>query len=415
MSFDQGSGIDRACHQKPRVGGPDTTITIVKYWNQAMCIIQHSKHALKTFRNNLFSEAHLLALGTFSVMYNHIQEMAMEDDTPLFKHNVEKLDQQDDNAATRLFSADILKFLADNHPDYTGEIIYLFISGELIDAYQNLSITHVEHLKLVHQARYFLDAWETYLDHSGYKCSQYFLSHEAIDIAHIIIEGYIALVIIHRDHLPDPFPLLPWLHSTEACEHGFGEAWKIVKNFTMLDLIYMVPKLHIKIRKAIFQAQGSDPKARAAGYNHTYFDNGGMNVSNLGTYPSDGDIKLIAEVATQETDSLLALLGLVPSQLHRMQKSQKGMLPGIDSWFKSGDNDFEDSDDGTDDDKSDEESLSEAQELQELLDHEEDRTLSRSRKQEEELLNLTCTAMVVIADEGMIVYVELLTHCHISL
>jgi hypothetical protein len=100
-----------------------------------------------------------------------------------------------------------------------------------------------------------------------------------------------------------------------------------------------------------------------------------MSVSNLGTYPSDGGIKLIAEVAAQETDSLLTLLGLVPSQLHQMQKSHKVMLPGIDSWFKLGDNDFEDLDDGMDDDKSDEESLSEAQELQELLDHKEDRTL----------------------------------------
>jgi hypothetical protein len=55
-----------------------------------------------------------------------------------------------------------------------------------------------------------------------------------------------------KDHLPNLFPLLPWLHSTEACEHGFGEAWKVVKDFTMLDLIYIFPKLHIKICKAVF-------------------------------------------------------------------------------------------------------------------------------------------------------------------
>ena len=38
--------------KNPRDGGPDTTITIVKYRGQAMCMIQDSKHALKTFRNN---------------------------------------------------------------------------------------------------------------------------------------------------------------------------------------------------------------------------------------------------------------------------------------------------------------------------------------------------------------------------
>lgn len=373
-------------------------------------MIQDSKHALKTFRNNLFSGARLLALGNFTAIYNHIHEIAMEDGTPLYKCDVEKLDRQDDNAAARLFSADVLQFLTDNHPDYVGEIVYLFIFGELVNAYQNRSITHAERLKLVLRARYFLDAWETFLDNTEYKRSQYFLSREAIDIARIVIEGYISLVLIHRDHLPDPFPLLPWLHSTEACEHGFGEARKIVKDFTMLDLIYMIPKLRIKIREAVFRVQGSDPKACAAGYNHTYFDNTGLNSLSLGTYPSDQDIKLIADAAAQETDSILTLLGLVPSQLHRMQKSSTSIsLPSIDSWFKSNAIDnidgLDDTGDESDDGDSDTDSLSEAQELQRLLDREEDRTLSRSRKQEEELLNLTCVAMALMADEAMKVYV----------
>jgi len=78
--------------KNPRPGGPDTTVTIIKYRNQAMCVIQDSKHALKTFRNNLFSGARLLVLGNFVAMYSHIHEIAMEDGTPLFKRDVEKLD-----------------------------------------------------------------------------------------------------------------------------------------------------------------------------------------------------------------------------------------------------------------------------------------------------------------------------------
>ena len=61
--------------------------------------------------------------------------------------------------------------------------------------------------------------------------------------------------------------------------------------------------------------------------------------------------------------------------------------------------------DECDGDESDTDSLSEAQQLQNLLNQEEDKTLSRSKKQEEELLNLTCAAMAVLADEAMIVYV----------
>lgn len=120
-------------------------------------------------------------------------------------------------------------------------------------------------------------------------------------------------------------------------------------------------------------------------------------------YPSDEDIKLIADAAAQETDSLLTLLGLVPGQLYQLQKSAMVALPSINSWFEtdtatnSEDVDIpDDSDDG-----SDTESLSEAQELQDLQDHKEDRTLSRTRKQEDQLLDLTCAAMAVMADEAM--------------
>lgn len=267
--------------ENPREGCPDTKITIAEYQGQAMCMVQDSKHALKTFRNNLFSGARLLTFGNYTAMYNHIRELAMESGTPLFQRDVEKLDRQDDNAATRLFSADVLQFLSEKHPEYIGEIIYLFVFGELIDAYQNRNISHDERLKLVLRARYFLDAWETFLDHSQYKQSQYFLSREALDIARIIIEGYIALVIIHQDYVDGMHPLFPWLHSSEACEHAFGVARQIVKDFTLLDFIYMIPKLRIKIREAVLRARGSDPKARAAGYNHTYFDITNINIPTL--------------------------------------------------------------------------------------------------------------------------------------
>jgi hypothetical protein len=384
--------------KNPRSGSPDTQITIVKYRGQPMCMIQDSKHALKTFRNNLFSGARLLTLGNYTAMYNHIREMAMEDGTPLYKRDVDKLDRQDDNAASRLFSSHVLQYLADHHPDYIGEIVYLFVFGELIDAYQNRSISHTERLKLILRARYFLDAWATFLDHAHYKRSQYFLSREAVDIARIIIEGYIALLIIHRDHVPDIFPLFPWLHSTEACEHAFGEARRIVKDFTLLDLIYMIPKLRIKIHEAILRAQSSDPKARAAGYNHTYVDNTGINVPILSVYPSDQDIQEVAETAAQEADSLIALLGLTPSQLHRIRERQStATLPSITSWFQE----LPGGDTVTASNSDDNESLSEAQELQNLLDNEENRSLSRTQKQEVQLLNLTCAAMAVVADEAM--------------
>jgi len=128
--------------KNPNDGCPDMKITIGIFRGLPIVMIQGSKHGLKTFRNNLFSGARLLALGNFTAIYRHIEELAYEAGTPLYHRDVHKLDRQDDNAAVRLFSAPVIEFLADHHPDYLGEIIYLFIFGELIDAYQNRAMSH---------------------------------------------------------------------------------------------------------------------------------------------------------------------------------------------------------------------------------------------------------------------------------
>ena len=186
--------------KNPHPDCPDTKVTIAVIQGQPICMIQDSKHALKTFWNNLFSGARLLTFGNYTAIFQRIRDMAFETGSPLYRRDVDKLDRQDDNAASQLFSADILQYLSDHHPEQVGEIVYLFVFGELIDAYQNHSISHHKCLKLVLCAQYFLDSWETFLSHSGYTKSQYFLSRGAVDIAQIIIEGYISLVFVHCDH-----------------------------------------------------------------------------------------------------------------------------------------------------------------------------------------------------------------------
>jgi cephalosporin hydroxylase len=87
--------------------------------HQPITMIQDPKHLLKTFRNNLFSGARLLVLGNYIAMYSHARTVAFEDG-PLYHRDVEKLDRQDDNAATRLFSGHTLRWIKDKHPEALG-------------------------------------------------------------------------------------------------------------------------------------------------------------------------------------------------------------------------------------------------------------------------------------------------------
>ncbi|OJT13578.1 hypothetical protein TRAPUB_9877, partial [Trametes pubescens] len=296
--------------------GEDIPIRIAVIRGQAIVIVQDSKHAAKTLRNNACTGARALSLGNFLVLFHMLYNITFSPGSPLYHRDVVKLDRQDDNAATRLYASATLDHIIKTHPEYIGLIVYLFVFGELVDAYQNRAISHLERIKMVLRAKFFIQLWRCYLEKAGYPVNRYCISREALDICTILVDGLIALVIVHRDHMGDhSYPFLPWLHSTEACEHVFGECRKLVKDFTHLDFIYMVPRIFILIRGACRFAHTSDPRARAGGYAHTYFDAGDANLALLAVFPSDTEITIATQEAWDEATNLWDLLGVNPPDL----------------------------------------------------------------------------------------------------
>ena len=288
-------------------------IRIPMYRLSPVVMIQDSKHAAKTLRNNLFSGARVLVLGNHLAMYSYVRDMAFSalPGCPLYHRDVEKLDRQDDNAATRLFSAAALDFVINQFPDRLGLIVYLFVMGEVVDAYQSRTISHLERIKMVLRCRYFVRLWKRFLNAAGYTESRHYISREADDILNTLIDGLIGLIYVYRDHLGNlRYPLLPWLHSTEICEHVFAECRKLVKDFTHLNFLYMIPRLNVLIRAASLFSKGTDPKAQAMGYSHSHLDPENARIESLAMYPTDGEIALAVDEAWNEAVTLLGLLGI---------------------------------------------------------------------------------------------------------
>jgi hypothetical protein len=319
-------------HPTRRTGKPDISIIIPLYGphEQAIAILQDSQHGLKTLRNNAFTGACMLVLGNYVVLYYHFHQISTEGG-PLFECDVVKIDRQDDSAAIRLFSADALAWLTENYPELLGSIIYLFVFGELIDTYQNQHIPHIERIQMVLRTLFFMEIWEEFLDKAGYSKGKYFLSKEACDIVKYLINGFIKLVIVYRDHLPGTYPLLPWLHSTEPCEHVFGLCQQILQDFTSHDFQHMVPKLFVQIREAALfgPSHFSDGKERASGYTHNYRDTRDIDLNALSTFPLDNEIQEATVMANQQAENLWFLLGFFPSD----ESSSTTQLPSIKHGF----------------------------------------------------------------------------------
>ncbi|KAF8880856.1 hypothetical protein BD779DRAFT_1612653 [Infundibulicybe gibba] len=328
----------------PQSGCPDIAVKVSFFiGNQPIAIIQDPKHLLKTFRNNLFSGARILTFPTSTAFFAQVRQIAIAADSPIYIRDVDKADRQDDNAATRLFCGATLEWLISNHPEHLGLVVYLFLCGELVDAYQNRFLTLLERVQIVLRMLFFIDLWEKFLDLSKYPKARHYVSPQCADITRTLIHGFLQVMIIYRDYCGNRRPLFPWLLSTEVVEHVFGICRQIVKDFTMLDFHYM-------IREAALSSKFSDGKARASGYNHTYTDIRGIDIHALSTYPTNEDINEAAVRAHGEAESLFALLGVAASDLY---DSRSVHLPSIRTWLKPQDDDifnFHDSDNEDDND-----------------------------------------------------------------
>ena len=317
-------------------------ITIPFFGSQPIATLQDPKHLLKTFRNNLFSGARLLTFPNSVALFSQVYDMSQTDDSPIYRRDVEKVDRQDDNAATRLFSGDTLQWLTDHRPEYLGLIVYLFVMGELIDAYENRSLPLLTRAQMVLRAHYFIELWEHFLDVSKYQTAKHYVSPQCTDITRTLIHGFFQILFIYRDYCAVRQPLFPWLLSTEVVEHVFGTCRQIVKDFTMLDFQFMIPKLFIRMREALFSPHFSDGKARASGYNHTYTDNRGLDIPALASYPTDSEITEASSRAYGEAESLFALLGVSAADL----EAKSSTLPSVRSWYyNTDDEDDADSED----------------------------------------------------------------------
>jgi hypothetical protein len=112
----------------------------------------------------------------------------------------------------------------------------------------------------------------------------------------------------------------------------------------------------------------------------------------LGCYPTNDKIDVITNCVSEESDSLIALLGMVPSQLRRnlelLLLQNLGtclMTRMMDQMFRV------------------------SQRHKSFRSSEEHMTISRNRKEDETMANLTSAALAVMADEMTTVYVPLFT------
>ncbi|KAH8930306.1 hypothetical protein BT69DRAFT_1210430, partial [Atractiella rhizophila] len=231
--------------------------------------------------------------------------------------DVEGSDRQDDRSAARIFSAPLLEHLVETRSEELGLIVYNFVHGELLDAWENRRLQLIERVEMALRAKFFLAGWKQFVEsHPFYTTSRQFISREAYDIFNIEADGLVTLIFVYRQYFPD-YPLLPWRLTTETNEHAFAGMCTCIKSFPVVDALLMVPKLRVLLASAFQNLSTVDQATTiAAGYDHTYATSKDIDLVALAQSPTNLELEMCAEAAYHGAQSLLRALGMIISPEH---------------------------------------------------------------------------------------------------
>lgn len=308
-------------------------------------------HARKSARNALFSGARFLTLGHYVATYDQVLDMCEQDDSVLYKKDVINCDRQDDGASYRLFCSSLLSQVMNSNSSENIRyrlFVYLFVIGELIDAYQNRMILHLERARMAMIAYFFLMLWRSYILSARSANSNYisleknFLATQTFNILTSLAESLILLIVSHRDFY-DSYPLLPWLHGSEGCEHFFGLCRQINNDFTFSDLLYMVPKVSYIYKAYTNGTLNEVIKDKTSGVGYIAHYNTGTlaeTINILRQWPSDDDLLCAVHEGYQQAWDLAKVLSMVNcnNELFNSLNTFKGKSNQSD--YENNENDF---------------------------------------------------------------------------
>ncbi|KAI0676073.1 hypothetical protein C8Q78DRAFT_1075017 [Trametes maxima] len=221
------------------------------------------QHARKTCRNQPQHGTHTASLGRGVVVNRSLVALQETGTSGLMRSDIENVDKQDDGAARRLFHPTALlaaMTLEDGEgntaikDEFCGLFVYLFIFGELFDAWLNRRMAAQERVLAVFRARFFLHVWQSHIRHMErrfpdlYKPNRAFISPSSLNIFNRLCDTLVLLILAYARFYPKQ-PFCPWLLGTEFVEHFFGLARSLLPDFTYAEFVKLVK--HVMLRQQI--------------------------------------------------------------------------------------------------------------------------------------------------------------------
>ncbi|KAA1122302.1 hypothetical protein PGTUg99_036437 [Puccinia graminis f. sp. tritici] len=308
------NSVDKYLRFQKLDAGINIQVPLMGQLLQPVVAVQDPKHARKTAANQLLSGARILSFGKFHLNISHLVAL-LGKGSPLYSKDVLNCDKQDDGRAYRTMNWETLEASLQS-PDHTGLAIYLFLFGELTDAWLCPTMNHLDRIRSAWTCIFFLRYWhQSISDESNSLMSidRNGVSRQSYEIFHFLGNSLIGLIISHREYYPE-VPLLPWKHGTEACEHIFGWMRVIMPNFTVLDARQMLPKVFAVVRN-VMSGKMKMPQSEhlRSGYKYNFTNElVAEDYKELAVFPTNLEITHELAVAESQAQKIGLFAGINP-------------------------------------------------------------------------------------------------------
>ncbi|KAJ7737961.1 hypothetical protein B0H16DRAFT_1762009 [Mycena metata] len=317
-------------------------------------------HARKTGRNQPQYGTKTQSMGTDVLVNENLVQLYETGESGILHSDVFNTDKQDDGPARRIFHYQaLLACTTGDGPElkirdgFGGLFVYLFILGNLFDAWINRTMTVQNRVLAVLRARFFLHFWREHIVHMSkkfpdlYSTARSFISPASFHIFNRLCDTLLLLVIIYSRYYPDQ-PFCPWLLMTDFVEHFFGLARMMLPNFTYAEFLKIIQ--HVMVRQRILLS-GAFKEKRDRKANQGYvldFDASPLTAEDRQLAHirlTETEMNTLVEVAFQEASlictEILHIPAPTPTVLKPIKLTALGAPP---SKRKPGKTDEEDSD-----------------------------------------------------------------------
>ncbi|KAF9526823.1 hypothetical protein CPB83DRAFT_837122 [Crepidotus variabilis] len=195
--------------------------------------VTDAPHARKTARNQPQYGTHTASLGVGHLVNQSLVGLYETGAAGLVVRDVANVDKQDDGAARRVFHHQALEAYTtkDNpnmetvsiRPGFEGVFTYLFVLGQLFEAWMSPSMTTHERVLAALRARFWLHYWRQHV---------------------------LGLSLAFAKFYPDQ-PFCIWLIATDFVEHFFGISRKLLPNFSYVEFIKIAQHVMIAHDEAV--------------------------------------------------------------------------------------------------------------------------------------------------------------------